>query len=76
MKVGELISVLKELEDTAQVGIALDYKTQDDMGVHPIVQIDKFEMDNGDVTVVFIVEVDETDGETLKLNVPPAANKN
>jgi len=82
MKVGELIAVLQKLEKDADVAVALDYQNDNDLGIHDIVQIDKFVLDNGDVAVVFIVDVtDSVDPGPVKQggnapSVPPAANKN
>ncbi|MEO0394044.1 MAG: hypothetical protein AAF213_12505 [Pseudomonadota bacterium] len=81
MKVGELMEVLNRLEPDADVAVALDFKDDEDLGVHEIMQIDKFELENGDVAVILIVDAgDETDPENGIKNispaVPPAANKN
>ena len=81
MKVGELMEVLNRLEPDADVAVALDFKDDADLGVHEIMQIDKFELDNGDVAVILIVDAGgETDPEngitTVPPAVPPAANKN
>jgi hypothetical protein len=82
MKVGELIDVLQKLEKNADVAVALDYQNDNDLGVHDIVQIDKFVLDNGDVAVVLIVDItDSADPGPVKHGsstppVPPAANKN
>ncbi|MAJ65662.1 MAG: hypothetical protein CL558_02500 [Alphaproteobacteria bacterium] len=77
MKVGELMEVLGRLEPDADVAVALDFQDEADLGVHEIVQIDKFELDNGDVAVILIVEAtpdgEPDDNVTV---VPPAANKN
>jgi hypothetical protein len=77
MKVGELMDVLNRLEPDADVAVALDYKDEADLGVHEIMQIDKFELDNGDVAVIFIVEVNGSGGSAPSTpTLPPAANKN
>lgn len=78
MKVAELMSVLGSLEPDADVAVALDYRDDADLGVHEIMQIDKFELENGDVAVIFIVEVHDGSqpGNGTPPHVPPAANRN
>ncbi|MBV6632325.1 MAG: hypothetical protein KI792_04730 [Alphaproteobacteria bacterium] len=76
MKVQELQEVLNRLEPDADVAVALDYQDDADLGVHEIMQIDKFELENGDVAVILIVEVNGKDPEGALASVPPAANKN
>ncbi len=77
MKVGELMEVLKNLEADADVAVALDFQDDADLGVHEIMQIDKFELDNGDVAVILIVDAgDEAGPDDGMTTVPAAANKN
>ena len=77
MKVGELLEVLKSLEADADVAVALDYQDDADLGVHEIMQIDKFELDNGDVAVILIVDAgDEIGPDDGMTTLPAAANKN
>ncbi|MEM6902336.1 MAG: hypothetical protein AAF556_03760 [Pseudomonadota bacterium] len=76
MKVQELQEVLNRLEPDADVAVALDYQDDADLGVHEIMQIDKFELENGDVAVILIVEVGGDEPEGALASVPPAANKN
>lgn len=77
MKVGELMEVLQNLEADADVAVALDFQDDADLGVHEIMQIDKFELDNGDVAVILIVDAGEDgDPEGGMTTVPAAANKN